>query len=91
MLSVQRNGQRTNLQRTFKSGVGFPIPSRDVPIVHLSRMASAPIRCWIIRDFQTQLYKTCGMQSVVLVAYEGKDGHVKASMCVSLSSCMKLS
>jgi hypothetical protein len=49
-------------------------------LIHSFRMASAAFRRRIVRDFQTQLYKTCGMRSVVLVAYEDKDGNVRASM-----------
>ncbi|KAH9008446.1 hypothetical protein EDB84DRAFT_1446927 [Lactarius hengduanensis] len=38
-------------------------------------MAQATFRGRIVRDFQTQLFKTCGVRSIVLVAYEDKDGN----------------
>ena len=43
-------------------------------------MASAAYRSRIVKDFQTQLFKTCGVRSIVLLAYEDKDGNVKACM-----------
>jgi hypothetical protein len=65
------------------SGISY-IYAPSVPLTlsnsHLCRMASAAFRSRIVRDFQTQLFKTCGMRSVVLVAYEDKDGHVRAAM-----------
>jgi hypothetical protein len=36
-------------------------------------MAYAVIQCQIVWDFQTQLYRTCGVQSAVLIAYEKED------------------
>jgi hypothetical protein len=48
--------------------------------MYLFRMASAAYRGQIVRDFQTQLFKICGVQSVVLVAYEDEGGNVRASM-----------
>ncbi|KAI9432538.1 hypothetical protein H4582DRAFT_2132197 [Lactarius indigo] len=41
-----------------------------------SRMASS-LHEWIIQDFQSQLYKTCGIHSIVLTAYEGEDNDLK--------------
>ncbi|KAI9434764.1 hypothetical protein H4582DRAFT_2059889 [Lactarius indigo] len=41
-----------------------------------SRMASS-LRERIIQDFQSQLYKTCGIRSIVLTAYEGEDNDLK--------------
>ncbi|KAI9437168.1 hypothetical protein H4582DRAFT_2058173 [Lactarius indigo] len=41
-----------------------------------SRMASS-LREQIIQDFQSQLYKTCGIRSIVLTAYEGEDNDLK--------------
>lgn len=43
-------------------------------------MASASYRARMVRDFQTQLFKTCGMRSVVLVGYQDETGDVRASM-----------
>ena len=37
-------------------------------------MASATIRGRIIRDFQTQLYQTCGIRSFVFLAFASEDG-----------------
>ncbi|KAH9014686.1 hypothetical protein EDB85DRAFT_2157246 [Lactarius pseudohatsudake] len=51
-------------------------PPRDVQ----AKMARATFRGHIVRDFQTQLFKTCGVRSIVLVAYEDKDGNPKAAM-----------
>jgi hypothetical protein len=39
-------------------------------------MASS-MRKRIIQDFQRQLYKTCGIRSLVLTAYEGEDNDLK--------------
>ena len=35
------------------------------------------MRKQIIQDFQRQLFKTCGIHSLVLTAYEGKDNDLK--------------
>ncbi|KAF8263343.1 hypothetical protein EI94DRAFT_1704054 [Lactarius quietus] len=43
-------------------------------------MASAAIRRWIVRDFQTQLYRTCGVQSIVLIAYAKEDRTPQVAM-----------
>ncbi|KAH9008808.1 hypothetical protein EDB84DRAFT_1446695 [Lactarius hengduanensis] len=51
-------------------------PPRDIQ----AKMAQAAYRGRIVRDFQTQLFKTCGMRSVVLVAYADKDGNPRAAM-----------
>ncbi|KAH9015583.1 hypothetical protein EDB85DRAFT_2156541 [Lactarius pseudohatsudake] len=51
-------------------------PPRDIQ----AKMAQAKFRGRIVRDFQTQLFKTCGMRSVVLVAYADKDGKPRAAM-----------
>jgi hypothetical protein len=42
-------------------------------------MASS-MRKQIIRDFQNQLFKTCGIRSLVLTAYEGEDGDLKVAL-----------
>ncbi|KAH9009513.1 hypothetical protein EDB83DRAFT_2322736 [Lactarius deliciosus] len=39
-----------------------------------AKMASAGVRGQIVRDFQTQLYKTCGVRCIVLIASEKADG-----------------
>ncbi|KAI9428965.1 hypothetical protein H4582DRAFT_2066083 [Lactarius indigo] len=44
-----------------------------------SRMASS-LRERIIQDFQSQLYKTCGICSIVLTAYEGEDNDLKIGL-----------
>jgi hypothetical protein len=49
-------------------------------LIHMFRMATAAYRCRIVRDFQAQLYKTCGMHSVVLVAFPDESGTVRACM-----------
>ncbi|KAH9012689.1 hypothetical protein EDB85DRAFT_2158821 [Lactarius pseudohatsudake] len=45
-----------------------------------AKMASAAIRGRIVRDFQTQLYRTCGARSIVLLAYQKEDGTPQVSM-----------
>ncbi|KAH9176173.1 hypothetical protein EDB89DRAFT_2065978 [Lactarius sanguifluus] len=51
--------------------------SEKTPPKHVqSRMASS-MREWIIQDFQSQLYRTCGIRSIVLTAYEGEDNNLK--------------
>ncbi|KAH9035587.1 hypothetical protein EDB84DRAFT_1437881 [Lactarius hengduanensis] len=51
-------------------------PPRDIQ----AKMAQAALPWPDVRDFQTQLFKTCGMRSVVLVAYADKDGNPRAAM-----------
>ncbi|KAI9434984.1 hypothetical protein H4582DRAFT_2059865 [Lactarius indigo] len=51
-------------------------PPRDIQ----AKMAQAKFRSQIVRDFQTQLFKTCGMRSIVLVAYADTDGRPRAAM-----------
>jgi hypothetical protein len=46
------------------------------------RMASAVIRRRIVRDFQTQLYRTCGVRSAVLIAYGKEDGMPQVALYV---------
>lgn len=41
---------------------------------------AASIRKRIIQDFQRQLYKTCGIRSLVLTAYEGEDHDLKLGL-----------
>ncbi|KAH8992193.1 hypothetical protein EDB92DRAFT_1816038 [Lactarius akahatsu] len=51
--------------------------SEKTPPKHIqSRMASS-MRERIIQDFQSQLYRTCGIRSIVLTAYEGEDNNLK--------------
>ncbi|KAH9172395.1 hypothetical protein EDB89DRAFT_1906250 [Lactarius sanguifluus] len=51
--------------------------SEKTPPKHVqSRMASS-MRERIIQDFQSQLYRTCGIHSIVLTAYEGEDNNLK--------------
>ncbi|KAH9009125.1 hypothetical protein EDB84DRAFT_1571484 [Lactarius hengduanensis] len=45
-----------------------------------AKMASAAIRGRIVRDFQTQLYRTCGARCIVLLAYQKEDGTPQVSM-----------
>jgi hypothetical protein len=51
-----------------------PLPSTSI-----YRMASS-MRKRIIQDFQSQLYKTCGVRTLVLTAYEGEDNNLKVSL-----------
>ena len=46
------------------------------------RLASS-MRQRIIEDFQRQLYKTCGIRTLVLTAYEGEEHDLRVGMCVS--------
>lgn len=41
---------------------------------------AASIRKRIVQDFQSQLYKTCGIRSLVLTAYEGEDKDLKLGL-----------
>ncbi|KAH9010548.1 hypothetical protein EDB85DRAFT_2161146 [Lactarius pseudohatsudake] len=51
--------------------------SEETPPKHVqSRMASS-MRERIIEDFQSQLYKTCGIRSIVLTAYESEENNLK--------------
>jgi hypothetical protein len=34
----------------------------------------------IIQDFQRQLFKTCGIRTLVLTAYKGEDEHLNICM-----------
>jgi hypothetical protein len=45
-------------------------------------MASASIRGRIIQDFQTQMYRTCGVRSIVFIAYQKEDGTPQVAMYV---------
>jgi hypothetical protein len=45
----------------------------------LCRMASS-MRKRIIQDFQSQLYKTCGIRTLVLTAYEGEDNDLNVAL-----------
>lgn len=42
-------------------------------------MASS-MRKRIIEDFQSQLYKTCGIRTLVLTAYEAEDNDLKVAL-----------
>jgi hypothetical protein len=41
---------------------------------------AASMRKRIIQDFQSQLYKTCGVRTLVLTAYEGEDNNLKVGL-----------
>jgi hypothetical protein len=43
-------------------------------------MASAEIQGRIVRGFQTQVYKTCGVRSIVLMAYKKEHRDPQVSM-----------
>jgi hypothetical protein len=36
----------------------------------------------VIEDFQCQLYRTCGIRSLVLTAYEGEEHDLRVGMCI---------
>lgn len=58
------------------------IPYQSIPpflTYIIYRMASS-MRERIIEDFQSQLYKTCGIRSLVLTAYEGEDDTLKIGL-----------
>ena len=52
-------------------------------LMYIIRLANGPYRGRIARDFQTQLYKTCGVRCVVLMAFmeERKEG-IKVRTCM---------
>ena len=56
--------------------------SATVVLMPLFRMANAGYRRRIVRDFQTQLYKACGMRSIILVAYEDDARNIRACLYV---------
>ncbi|KAN0131057.1 hypothetical protein V8E53_011193 [Lactarius tabidus] len=52
----------------------------ETPPPHIqSRMASS-MHKRIIQDFQRQLFKTCGIRTLVLTAYKGEDEHLNICM-----------
>ena len=65
--------------------VTFPTYSGNDILIYLIRMANAGYRRRIVRDFQIQLYKICGMHSTILVAYEDEKGNIRACMYVIYS------
>ena len=48
----------------------------------LHRRMATSMRKRIIHDFQSQLFKTCGIRTLVLTAYEGENQELKVGMCV---------
>ncbi|KAF8270246.1 hypothetical protein EI94DRAFT_1698918 [Lactarius quietus] len=54
--------------------------SQDAPPTHVqSRMASS-LRKWIVQDFQRQLFKTCGICTLVLSAYKTEDNDLSIGL-----------
>ncbi|KAF8261854.1 hypothetical protein EI94DRAFT_1809664 [Lactarius quietus] len=54
--------------------------SQDAPPAHVqSRMASSLWK-WIVQDFQRQLFKTCGIRTLVLSAYKTKDNDLSIGL-----------
>ena len=82
MLILQRSGPTKNPQGTSKQSTYISTHSVVAVLIYRCRMANAGYRRRIIRDFQTQLYKTCGMRSTILVAYEDEKGNIWACMYV---------
>ena len=76
----QQNGLTKNLRGTSKQSTYMSMHSTVAMLICQCRMANAGYRRQIIRDFQTQLYKTCGMRSTILVAYEDEKGNIRACM-----------
>ena len=69
--------QRIHHHVTFNPGKSeYASGLSCLPIIVLHRMASS-MQNQIIQDFQRQLYKTCGICSLVLTAYEGEDNDLK--------------
>jgi hypothetical protein len=52
-------------------------------LTQLPRMATAAVRGRIIRDFQSQLYKTCGIRTIVVLTYADEDGVPQVAMYVT--------
>ncbi|KAH8985230.1 hypothetical protein EDB86DRAFT_2833172 [Lactarius hatsudake] len=51
--------------------------SEETPLKDIQLRMASSMREWIIEDFQSQLYKTCGICSIVLTAYESEDNNLK--------------
>src|ERR1700761_4609918 len=77
-----KSGRRISPQRTFKHGTLLQLLLLNLRLIHipLSRRMATSMRKRIIQDFQKQLYKTCGVRSLVLTAYEGEDHNLKVGM-----------
>jgi hypothetical protein len=82
MQRQQGIGQRIHHQIISNPGKWYIMVLRITPLIHLLRMASATIRGRLVRDFQTQLYKTCGVRTIVLLAYAKEDGTPQVAMYV---------
>ncbi|KAF8265608.1 hypothetical protein EI94DRAFT_1702359 [Lactarius quietus] len=54
--------------------------SKTTPPKNVQSRMAASIRKRVIQDFQSQLYKTCGIHTLVLTAYEGEDGDLKVGL-----------
>ncbi len=79
MWRLQRIGQKMHLQRPSKqSKLYIIIPC--TPLIILPRMASGVIHGQILWDFQTQMYKMCGVCCIVLIAYEKEDRTPQVSL-----------
>ena len=77
-----KSGWRISPQRRFKYDVLLQLFLLNPCLIHIlfsHRMATS-MHKWIIQDFQKQLYKTCGIHSMVLTAYEGKDHNLNIGM-----------
>jgi hypothetical protein len=65
--------------------VRYPIIPLPICFTRSFRMA-ASMRKRIVQDFQSQLYKTCGIRSLVFTAYESEERDLKICMYVIRST-----
>ena len=73
------NGQRKCRRSTFNPGRVSYYISLPICFTRSYRMAAS---MWkrIVQDFQSQLYKTCGIRSLVFTAYESEERDLKICM-----------
>ena len=61
-------------QSIYRTGMDMLRPSSfSVKLIGILRLAKGSYRSWIARDFQTQLYKACGVRCIVLMAFTEKN------------------
>jgi hypothetical protein len=78
------NGHRLIHRSIFNPGEPYYVLPSSLSFIYfflfsLYRFASS-MRKRIIQDFQRQLFKTCGVRTLVLTAHEGEDKKLKVSL-----------
>ena len=85
MFKQPRTAQWKRRPAMYKQGKQSHHISLTASFILLYRMA-ASMRKRIIQDFQSQLYRTCGICSLVLTAYESEDHDLKIAMYAFLNT-----